>query len=61
MLIVNEAAAENSGFEDNYYFANLGVDSLMSRAIKEKVRTELDVKIGGCLSLDYSTISDLRK
>ena len=60
MLIANEAALENSDLEDDACFANLGVDSLMSLVIAEKLRTELDVKVSGSLFLDYPTIGDLR-
>jgi acyl carrier protein len=47
--------------EDDAHFANLGIDSLMSLVIAEKFRTELDVKVGGSLFLDYETIGDLRQ
>ena len=60
MLIANEAALEISDLEDDVCFANLGVDSLMSLVIAEKLRTELDVKVSGSLFLDYPTIGDLR-
>ena len=52
---------EISDLEDDASFAELGVDSLMSLVISEKFRTELDVKVGGGLFLDYPTIGDLRK
>ncbi|KAF2272823.1 putative polyketide synthase [Westerdykella ornata] len=61
MLIANEAALEMSDLEDDASFANLGVDSLMSLVIAEKLRIELNVKVGGSLFLDYPTIGDLRK
>lgn len=60
MLIANEAALEISDLEDDACFANLGVDSLLSLVIAEKLRTELDVKVSGSLFLDYPTIGDLR-
>ena len=60
MLIAKEAALEISDLEDEACFANLGVDSLMSLVIAEKLRTELDVKVSGSLFLDYPTIGDLR-
>ncbi|SLM39055.1 polyketide synthase [Lasallia pustulata] len=61
MLIAKEAALEISDLEDEASFANLGIDSLMSLVIAEKFRTELGVKVGGSLFLDYPTIGDLRK
>ena len=61
LLISKEAALEVSDLEDEASFAELGVDSLMSLVIAEKFRTELDVKVGGSLFLDYPTIGDLRK
>ena len=61
LLITKEAALEISDLADEASFAELGVDSLMSLVIAEKFRTELDVKVGGSLFLDYPTIGDLRK
>ncbi|KAH6722851.1 putative polyketide synthase [Leptodontidium sp. MPI-SDFR-AT-0119] len=61
MLIANEAGLEIADLEDDAEFSNLGVDSLMSLVIAEKFKTELDVKVGGSLFLDYPTIGDLRK
>jgi monodictyphenone polyketide synthase len=61
LLIANEAALEQEDLTDDASFANLGIDSLMSLVISEKFRTELDVKVGGSLFLDYPTIGDLRK
>ena len=61
MLIAKEAALEIFDLEDGASFSNLGIDSLMSLVIAEKFRTELDVKVGGSLFLDYPTIGDLRK
>lgn len=61
MLIANEAGLELSDMEDDASFAGLGVDSLMSLVIAEKFRTELGVKVGGSLFLDYETIGDLRE
>lgn len=60
LLIANEAALDIADLEDDADFASLGVDSLMSLVIAEKFRTELDVKVGGSLFLDYPTIGDLR-
>jgi len=59
-LIAKEAALEMSDLEDEAEFANLGIDSLMSLVISEKLKSELDVKVGGSLFLDYPTIGDLR-
>jgi monodictyphenone polyketide synthase len=59
-LIAKEAALELSDLEDEVEFANLGIDSLMSLVISEKLKSELDVKVGGSLFLDYPTIGDLR-
>jgi monodictyphenone polyketide synthase len=61
MLIAREAALEISDLEDDASFSHLGIDSLMSLVIAEKFMTELDVKVGGSLFLDYPTIGDLRK
>lgn len=61
LLIANEAALELEDLVDDADFANLGVDSLMSLVISEKLRTELDVTVSGSLFLDYPTIGELRK
>ncbi len=61
MLIAKEGALELSDLEDDAAIVDLGIDSLMSLVIAEKFRTELDVKVGGSLFLDYPTIGDLRK
>ena len=61
MLIAKEAALEISDLTDDANFGNLGVDSLMSLVIVEKLRTELGVKVNGSLFLDYPEIGDLRK
>ena len=60
MLIAKEAGLNISDLEDDASFVNLGVDSLMSLVIAEKFRTELDVKVGGSLFVDYPSIKDLR-
>ncbi|KAH8711843.1 putative polyketide synthase [Phaeosphaeriaceae sp. PMI808] len=60
LLIANEAALELEDLVDDADFANLGVDSLMSLVISEKLRTELNVTVSGSLFLDYPTIGELR-
>ncbi|EON63729.1 hypothetical protein W97_02957 [Coniosporium apollinis CBS 100218] len=60
MLIANEAGPELSDLDDSASFANLGVNSLMSLVVSEKIRTELDVKVSGSLFLDCPTIGDLK-
>ncbi|KFY41668.1 hypothetical protein V494_02866 [Pseudogymnoascus sp. VKM F-4513 (FW-928)] len=60
-LIANESGLDLVDMTDDAVFANLGVDSLMSLVIAEKLRTELDVKVTGSLFLDYETIGDLRQ
>jgi monodictyphenone polyketide synthase len=60
-LIADEGALEITDLEDDTSFADLGIDSLMSLVLSEKFRSELDVKVGGSLFLDYPTIGDLRK
>ncbi|KAK4960935.1 Type I Iterative PKS [Elasticomyces elasticus] len=60
MLIAQETALDVSDLEDSAEFANLGIDSLMSLVLTEKLRGELDVKVNGSLFLDYPTIGDLR-
>ena len=59
-LIAKEAGLDVSDLEDDAEFANLGIDSLMSLVISEKLKSELDIKVGGSLFLDYPTIGDLK-
>lgn len=59
-LIADEAALEVSDLDASANFADLGVDSLMSLVIAEKLKNELDVSVSGSLFLDYPTIGDLR-
>ena len=61
MLIAKEGALELSDLHNDASIAELGIDSLMSLVISEKFRTELNVKVGNSLFLDYPTIGDLRK
>ncbi|KAH7396389.1 putative polyketide synthase [Pyrenochaeta sp. MPI-SDFR-AT-0127] len=60
-LIAKEAALELEDLVDDADFTNLGVDSLMSLVISEKLRTELDVTVSSSLFLDYPTIGELRR
>lgn len=59
-LIAKEAGLDVSDLEDEAEFANLGIDSLMSLVISEKLKSELGVKVGGSMFLDYPTIGDLK-
>jgi len=59
-LVANEAGLDPQDLDDDANFADLGVDSLMSLVIAEKLRTDLGVKVGGSLFLDYPTIGDMR-
>ncbi|RMZ74762.1 hypothetical protein DV737_g5762, partial [Chaetothyriales sp. CBS 132003] len=59
-LIANEAALELSDLADNASFTDLGIDSLMSLVLSEKFHSELDIKVGGTLFMDYPTIGDLK-
>lgn len=59
-LVAAEAALELADLHDATSFAELGVDSLMSLVIAEKLREELDVIVSGSLFLEYPTVGDLR-
>ena len=61
MLIAQETALDISVLEDAAELTSLGIDSLMSLVLAEKLRAELDVKVNGSLFLDYPTIGDLRE
>lgn len=59
-LVANEAGIPSQDLNDDDSFADLGVDSLMSLVITEKLRTDLGVQVGGSLFLDYPTIGAMR-
>lgn len=59
-LVAAEAALEPSDIQDDALFANLGVDSLMSLVIAEKLREQLGVTVNGSLFLEYPTVGDFR-
>lgn len=59
-LIANEAGLVVADLEEDASFTSLGIDSLMSLVIVEKLGAELNVKVGGSLFLDYPSIGDLR-
>lgn len=59
-LVAAEAALGPSDLQDHVAFGDLGVDSLMSLVIAEKLREELNVTVSGSLFLEYPTVGDLR-
>ena len=61
IMIAQETALDISDLEDAADFASLGIDSLMSLVLAEKLGAELNVKVNGSLFLDYPTIGDLRE
>jgi monodictyphenone polyketide synthase len=59
-LVAAEAAIDLSDLQDDVSFASLGVDSLMSLVIAEKLRQQLGITVSGSLFLEYPTVRDLR-
>ncbi|KAL7783877.1 polyketide synthase-like protein [Trichoderma ceciliae] len=59
-LVATESALDPADLTDDANFANLGVDSLMSLVIAEKLRDQLGVVVSGSLFLEYQTVGDLR-
>jgi monodictyphenone polyketide synthase len=59
-LLASEAGLEPSDLDDDANFANLGVDSLMSLVIAEKLREQLNITVNGSLFMEYPTVGDLR-
>lgn len=59
-IIAREAGLDLAELTDTAQFAELGVDSLMSLVIAEKLREELNVVVNGSLFLEYPGIGDLR-
>lgn len=58
-LLAAEAGLEFLDPHDDANFANLGVDSLMSLVLAEKLRDELNITVSGSLFLEYPTVGDL--
>jgi acyl carrier protein len=59
-LIAEEAGLKVSDLQDDTSFGDVGIDSLMSLVISEKLRAKYNIKVGGSLFLDYPTIGELR-
>ncbi|KAK2594652.1 hypothetical protein QQS21_007628 [Conoideocrella luteorostrata] len=59
-LVAKEAGLDLGDLDDDVNFANIGVDSLMSLVIAEKLREQLGVAVSGSLFLEYPTAGDLR-
>jgi monodictyphenone polyketide synthase len=59
-LLAAEAALDLADLHDDATFANLGVDSLMSLVIAEKLRDQLNITVNGSLFLEYPTVGDLK-
>lgn len=59
-LVATETALDASELKDDATFAELGVDSLMSLVIAEKLREQLGIAVSGSLFLEYPTVGDLR-
>jgi monodictyphenone polyketide synthase len=59
-LVAHEAAIDPSDLVDDATFVSLGVDSLMSLVIAERLREELGVLVSGSLFLEYPTVGDLQ-
>ena len=60
-LIANEAALEAADLQNEIGFVDVGIDSLMSLVIAEKLRAQLGVTVSGSLFLDYPTVGDLKE
>jgi monodictyphenone polyketide synthase len=58
--VAAEAGLELSDLHDDASFANVGVDSLMSLVIAERLREQLNIVVSGSLFLEYPTVGDLR-
>lgn len=59
-LVAAETGLEASDLKDEATFAEVGVDSLMSLVIAEKLREQLGIAVSGSLFLEYPTVGDLR-
>lgn len=59
-LVAAETGLEASELKDEATFAKVGVDSLMSLVIAEKMREQLGIAVSGSLSLKYPTVGALR-
>ena len=59
-IIASEAGMDFEDLEDDMYFANIGVDSLMSLVISEKFRQSVGIQVASSLFLEYPSIGALR-
>lgn len=59
-IIASEAGMPFEDLDDDMYFANIGVDSLMSLVISEKFRQSLGIQVASSLFLEYPSIGALR-
>lgn len=59
-LIAKETNLEMSQLTDDASFANLGVDSLMSLALSEKFKSELDLDIKSSVFVECETVGELK-
>ncbi|KAJ5431569.1 hypothetical protein N7445_009301 [Penicillium cf. griseofulvum] len=60
VLVAAETGLDVQDLQDEAKFADLGVDSLMSLVIAEKLREQLGVTVSGSLFMEYPTVGDLR-
>lgn len=60
LLVATEAGLDLSELDDSANFGDIGVDSLMSLVIAEKLREELSITVSGSLFLEYPSVGDLR-
>ena len=59
-LVVTESGIDAAELQDHASFANLGIDSLMSLVIAERLREQLGIIVNGSLFVEYPTVGDLR-
>ncbi|KAM3415775.1 hypothetical protein BST61_g9286 [Cercospora zeina] len=60
-LIAEETAIDTAALADDVEFATVGVDSLLSLVIAERLQRSLGVKVNGSLFLEYPTVGHLRR
>ncbi|KAK4077567.1 hypothetical protein Purlil1_12329 [Purpureocillium lilacinum] len=60
-LVAQELAVDTGLLKDDAQIADLGLDSLMSLVVAQRLREELQIEVRDTFFLEISTVADLRK
>ena len=60
-LVAQELAVDTGLLRDDARIADLGLDSLMSLVVAQRLREELRIEVRDAFFLEVSTVGDLKK